>query len=565
MKHLLREVPLVFAVLGLLIGCPEPVETPVTVRQDIALPGDSHLTQVNFPDNSRANSLHVSGLSNQTVYLLKVNRSPNTVTAGDGGWVSSTAGRLELTREVSGVFTQGGETILRTEHLPAQQFNRTAPRLNSVQDERRRSIAGSAAVEHYKGESKKFWIDSGTDYIIFTEITAHLRGQSDYANVWVADANYNDISLSDSDSDNQLTADQAQEVADKFAIIYEAETRLFGYEKGGGPGGSGGMDGDPRIQILLFDIDGDHGPSQTSGTVGYFWGKDEYTDAELSFYGYSSYHSNAAEIFYIDAHFTDKWPDTAYSTLAHEFQHMISFNVKPTTPETWFDEMLSQVAEDVMCPIIEISINSSNNYDNDGGHPVNARIPLFLASYNGLGLTEWLSANVLCSYSMSYAFGAFLARNYGGYDFIKSVMTNSLVNEACIDKALGGNGSSLASFREALVHFGEALIFNDSSHYSFTKTANKTVDGTDYTFAGFDIYAIRNGFAGYLYYDDKKGRTYRYPEKGPLISDKIFSVSMGPYSVAVQSCDEWKDLSGSLDVYLEKPANSGVDFYLVVK
>ena len=110
---------------------------------------------------------------------------------------------------------------------------------------------------------------------------------------------------------------------------------------------------DTAVNILIYDISGDgSAPLSSSGIVGYFWAKDWYTDPDLVKAGYPDYHSNNAEIFYIDSYFADDEPGIMYSTLCHEFQHMVNFNNKSVNnnkpADTWYDEMLSMTVEDMM-------------------------------------------------------------------------------------------------------------------------------------------------------------------------------------------------------------------------
>jgi hypothetical protein len=149
----------------------------------------------------------------------------------------------------------------------------------------------------------------------------------------------------------------------------------------------------------------------------------------------------------LDAHFTDLVPQMMYSTLVHEFQHMIQYNVKTVTQKkqstTWYNEMLSMVAEDMIGPLIGVPTS-------DTGHPINARMPYFMTYHGDSGVTDWLSGeHVLKSYASAYAFGGYLARNYGGPALIQSMISNNTVDITSVDAALKTQGSS---FSEAMSH-----------------------------------------------------------------------------------------------------------------
>ena len=140
--------------------------------------------------------------------------------------------------------------------------------------------------------------------------------------------------------------------------IYDWVTTMLGAEWG--PTGSAMyIPANDEITILLCDI-GNNNPAY-SGVVGYFWSKDNFTTAyEPS--------SSTRVMFTIDAVMyangdipglanwqpTDYWPEEIYSTLAHEFQHMIHFYQRGVLRnaeafgDTWINEMASQVVEDLL-------------------------------------------------------------------------------------------------------------------------------------------------------------------------------------------------------------------------
>jgi hypothetical protein len=491
--------------------------------------------------------IKLDNLSGNSVYLVKVNRSSSVIEARNtGGCVCTDEARytVEDAEDYGIEFALGEKSFTRIEHSQSQKFNHNPPPLSASP----RSLISAPLAQ--VGDVKQFWVQNKNDD--WVQIRATLRASSEYSNVWIAEENFSN-SLRFFSNDNRVTTKQAQSMADKFDIVYEKETALFGHEFGGGlqetDADYGGRDGDVKIQILIYDIDYDYSPYQNSGVFGYFMGMDYYNP--------SNYHSNSAEIFYIDAHFMDAAPEGIYLTMAHEFQHMINFNEKYIKREkfstTWFDEMLSQIAEDVISPFIGIDVNRTE-------HPVNARIPRFLASYWQSGFVEWFNKDFnesMISYSNTYAFGAYLVRNFGGAAFIKDLMKNDYTAVDAIKAALESRGFS---FDEALAQYGEAFVFADDAHGSFSKTVTETINGTDYSFVGFDIWDIKNFSTGKYY-----GSEFVYPVKGPVIIDTSFISMMRPYSVFVQSGAEWKNVSGSLTFKLRRPNDDSIDFYIIVK
>ena len=338
-------------------------------------------------------------------------------------------------------------------------------------------------------------------------------------------------------SANKITDSQAQTLAQKFDQIYPLETKLIGYEYGGGPGGDGGKDGDPKVQILVYDI------VDTSGTAmaaGYFWSKDFYTNAQLG----STYKSNLAEIFYIDASQVINVPVYIYSALIHEFQHMIHFNQKYVkrgiSSATWYNEMLSMMAEDVIGPMIGIPLTDSK-------HTIRVRMPTALYYYHAEGISEWgtLSSR---SYATKSAFGAYLMRNYGGAELLQRLISNSTTNNASITSALSEFSSGL-TFEQALAKYGEAMIFSGPQKpagvTSFDNTVTKTISGTAYTVTGFDVWKD-------------------FTVKGPTVLD-LNPIEMRPHSITIHSADGWKNKSGNVTITLQRPSDPNVTLYLMAK
>ena len=92
------------------------------------------------------------------------------------------------------------------------------------------------------------------------------------------------------------------------------------------------------------------------------------------------------------------------------------------TCATWFTEMLAMTTEDMFQKNLDIL---------DQDSPKN-RLPYFgLGYYYGFRSWDDTKIDPLMMYANTYAFGAFLARNFGGVDLIKNIaqnLENFLVN-----------------------------------------------------------------------------------------------------------------------------------------
>jgi hypothetical protein len=125
------------------------------------------------------------------------------------------------------------------------------------------------------------------------------------------------------------------EITNQFDnAIYMNEISVFGAEP------NPGIDGNTRVFILLLDIRDGYTP--TSGYIaGYFNPLDEY-DISVSPY------SNQKELFNMDINPGIPGDAEFNRTLAHEFQHMISWNQKTNIrgvfEDIWLEEAMSEVA-----------------------------------------------------------------------------------------------------------------------------------------------------------------------------------------------------------------------------
>jgi len=141
------------------------------------------------------------------------------------------------------------------------------------------------------------------------KVDATLTYQTAHASWWV---------------DNNLEVNQ--EDLESSARVFEEQTyptnrAIFGSEW------SPGVDGDSRIHVFVGDV---------PGVGGYFSSADEFPRSINPF-------SNEKEIFYLNA--SNALPGDSYfdGVLAHEFQHMIHWNID-RNENTWINEGLSELA-----------------------------------------------------------------------------------------------------------------------------------------------------------------------------------------------------------------------------
>jgi hypothetical protein len=253
---------------------------------------------------------------------------------------------------------------------------------------------------------------------------------------------------------------------------------------------------DTAITILLVDIDRDEGrtDSEDGYTMGYFWAKDNHTNEPGS---------NKRLMFYLDAplfakqdgtwDITDPYPAEQVSTLAHEFQHMIHFYQKNIlnkgTPETWLNEMCSLAAEDFVADKLKVSgprgigLDASSNfiYTSTSGNSTDvvttgaSRIYWF-NYYADNSLTDW-DDDKGTTYPVAYAFGAYLARNYGGAELFRKIAQSAYGGMDAVTLAIKQIDDSEPDWKELLSRWGTAVLLSDKD--SVPATTNYKLNRSD--------------------------------------------------------------------------------------
>ncbi len=160
------------------------------------------------------------------------------------------------------------------------------------------------------GDVASFWVDND-DTNSVVRVEAELVYMTPVVYMWV-------------ERGQSYDRDALAASADYFTnVIYPTNRSYFGSEP------LPGIDGDPRLHIL-------HSTQLGSGVAGYFYSPNQYPASVAPY-------SNEKEIFFINISNTPPG-DLYYDTvLAHEFQHMIHWNVD-RNEESWLNEGLSELA-----------------------------------------------------------------------------------------------------------------------------------------------------------------------------------------------------------------------------
>ncbi len=200
---------------------------------------------------------------------------------------------------------QANLDALREAVIPSRDRYDLAARFLGIEDAR-----VTPPGEFEVGDRTTFWVDNDEANQTY-EVEAELVYRTDVVYMFVEvgqDYDYDDIVRS----------------ADRFTEeTYPTNRANFGSEP------NPGIDGDPRLFILHTDKMG-------FGVAGYFFSPSEFPASIVPY-------SNEKEIFFINISNTPPGTDYYDSVLAHEFQHMIHYNVD-SNEESWMNEGLSEVA-----------------------------------------------------------------------------------------------------------------------------------------------------------------------------------------------------------------------------
>lgn len=282
-------------------------------------------------------------------------------------------------------------------------------------------FVNSTPPSYTVGTRHQFYVANVTNGSIFT-VTATVRYVTPHAYWYVRDGmNVN------------MTALRAS--ADLFeAKIYPKNRQVFGHEV------SPGVDNDEHITVLI---------TQVPGVGGYFSAADAFPRIVNPF-------SNERDMIYMSTLPGGKSGDPGNffeSTLAHEFQHMIQWNVH-STREIWLDEGASVIAQWV------------NGYSAGG-------LDYSFVSNPDTQLNSWDEpGRSSAHYGASYMFLRYLMDRYGGEDFMGNLLNNDLPGTDGLDEAIKEAGNA-TGFDGAFRDWTIANALNDKSleggRYSYSQ------------------------------------------------------------------------------------------------
>ncbi|GAB4428827.1 MAG: hypothetical protein OHK0011_11040 [Turneriella sp.] len=191
------------------------------------------------------------------------------------------------------------------------------------------------------------------------------------------------------------------------------------------------VDQNGKVILLLLDIQDGYREGSSSGYIaGYFDPLNHYSDASVNALN-SEYHSNQAEMLYLDTYPADVTRTAFFATLAHEYQHLLQFgkyykgeqnDIEPT----WIDEGLSEVSSDLT-----------------GFGPQVSRANTFRSALiNNTSLIREPAQFGLEHYANTYIYFRYLADVYG-LGLISSIFNNNVVGLAGINDSISSADAGL--------------------------------------------------------------------------------------------------------------------------
>jgi hypothetical protein len=140
-------------------------------------------------------------------------------------------------------------------------------------------------------------------------------------------------------------------------------------------------------------------------------------------------------------------------------------------------------------------------------------------------------------------------------------MSNSVVDDTSLTLALADSSvnplsDEVKNFDAAISRYDEVLLFNQNSENRPKNilSFNNTVSSDGYTFTGFDLFSLENGYT----IGGKKAT-------GPLVWNAAGDYDMEPHTVRLLSSNEWQNVTGSRSITLQRPANPYIELHIIVR
>ena len=391
----------------------------------------------NQPDSDSENSTTLKGVT--SLFIVNPTKQKKNY---DDTWV-----KIETVERAAGAETPCETLNLSTE---SSYIEHTIPFSDvnfEINEKKTRSATTKYQKKYVKGQQHTF---SDAEYIKQTKI-ATMRYEGEFCYIWTFD---------DEPNDSKMTDEEITSFAATFDNIYLKETALCGPKYQGETVLKSIITPNAKISLVLYDIAYDRG---TGKIYGYF-------HPEMYYIRQSG--ANEIEAIFVDSYFAKQKEieKNLFSTVSHELNHLLNFANKTlkygTGMNSWYTEMLSMVTEDFFMNDLNLSYENSPQQ----------RLEAFVSGCHSYGFGNWNYNNndlVSFNYANAYAFGAFLARNYGGAKLIHEIATNEYVDEESVVKAVNKINNTNLTFTDLLNKFSLIMI-NTQNQNSDLPSLKKT-------------------------------------------------------------------------------------------
>lgn len=316
-------------------------------------------------------------------------------------------------------------------------------------------------VSYKVGESHVFYDYDGSI------VNGKLFVEGEYCYVW------QDKEL---EENAKLSIDELRDFAEKFDKIYLKQLELCGPKYDGITIYNDVINPSKKISILMTDI-------SEPNVLGFFSSSNYFKESNFS----SGIEVLVGDSVYAKDAIDSKNEGAVFSTMVHEFNHLLNFVNKELkyglSQESWYTEMLSMITEDFFMEDFNIEYIGSPQQ----------RLESFISLGYMYGFKNWekIDSNyVTYNYANAYAFGAFLARNYGGAKLIKEICTNEYVNEESVVQAVNKINGTNKTFNDLICEFSY-ILFNvqnlNTEMPSLYKDCSETLNDFDFKLNKIDL------------------------------------------------------------------------------
>jgi immune inhibitor A len=252
----------------------------------------------------------LAGMAGYAFYMLAPPSSSSSPSSDFPFFTEEPTTELQIVRPLGNVSDETLKTLQSTIVPPNDPWE-LACRLNNLCDVPR--VMATSALPRSVGEQQNFWVHN-LDTNKNNEITATLRYITPHVYFWVQDG----------EDGVTVNENEMKKLVDEFEEkIYPTTREFFGSEW------TPGIDGDEHIYIL-------YARGLGFSIAGYFSSAD-------SVHPLIQEYSNGHEMFLFNADNTALGEEFTYSVLAHEFQHMIHWNLDGNET-SWLNEGSSELA-----------------------------------------------------------------------------------------------------------------------------------------------------------------------------------------------------------------------------